>query len=238
MGREKQKRSQLGTTWDQIPFLVLLLKTSIILSLCSINFQSALSKHFAGGGLRWVGQKEPDENDCFFFNLHFQNQLPSSQPSRASQSFPLGFLTGVGVSAAFPWLFTNHIHSPIPICQDSGQGWGTSRMLAWIGNGLPSAGLPIEPSVLPGLQPGALGYLRSQLFMWSCCGLMLTDTKTLPGFSFIKFLSPLWTASLSPISFKGNRVSKSLLRNSWATCYNLASPPSQILGLDYHGNIS
>lgn len=106
------------------------------------------------------------------------------------------------------------------------------------GKGWRASGTPMEHR--PSSAAGVLiqGYLKFQLFMCSCCGLMLTDTKTLPRFSFIKFLSLLWTASLSPISFKGNRVLKSLLRNSWATSYNLTFPPSQILGLHYHGNIS
>lgn len=106
------------------------------------------------------------------------------------------------------------------------------------GRGWRASGMPMEH--WPSSAASALiqGYLTFQLFMCSCCGLMLTDTKTLPRFSFIKFLSPLRTASLSPISFKGNRVLKSLLRNSWATSYNLTFPPSQILGLHYHGNIS
>lgn len=70
MGREKQKglKSQLGTAWDQIPFLVLfLLKTSIISSLCSINFQSALSNLVVGGELRdGLDKKNPKKMIIFF----------------------------------------------------------------------------------------------------------------------------------------------------------------------------
>lgn len=106
------------------------------------------------------------------------------------------------------------------------------------GRGWRASGTPMEHQPSSAASVLIQEYLKFQLFMCSCCGLMLTDTKTLPRFNFIKFLSPLWTASLSPISFKGNGVLKSLLSNSWATSYNLTLPPSQILGLCYHGNIS
>lgn len=143
-----------------------------------------------------------------------------------------------------PWASEDHWlqaeRAGTGVCAGTRSGVGQEGCLhpRLLGRRLRGSGIPTEH--WPSSAAGALiqGYLKFQLFMCSCCGLMLTDTKTLPRFSFIKILSPLWTASLSPISFKGNRVLKSLLRNSWATNYNLTFPPSQILGLHYHGNMS
>lgn len=97
MGREKQKRSQLGTTWDQIPFLVLLLKTSIILSLCSINFQSALSNHFAGGGLRdGLDEKNPMKMIGFFLISIFKTSCHPHNQAELHNPFLWGFSQALG----------------------------------------------------------------------------------------------------------------------------------------------
>lgn len=116
MGREKQKglKSQLGTAWDQIPFLVLfLLKTSIISSLCSINFQSALSNLVVGGELRdGLDRKNPKKMIIFFLISIFKTSCHPHNQAELCNPFLWGFSQVFGlcyVSMTFYSFFCSHI---------------------------------------------------------------------------------------------------------------------------------